>query len=110
MSLIFRDMALCECGKPRLAGQPSCRTCYEDGLRRQWRDEQHDTPEGSIYEGIRSVFERREMMIWEHDTDCELCCQMLLSTFDPPIHPNRLIHDFLTSEFEDGECDDDVYY
>jgi hypothetical protein len=39
MPLLFHDIVYCECGRPALPGSVECRTCYEDALRRKWRDE-----------------------------------------------------------------------
>jgi hypothetical protein len=39
MPFLFREMIFCECGRPALAGSCECRTCYEDGFRRRWRDD-----------------------------------------------------------------------
>jgi hypothetical protein len=40
MPFLFREIVFCECGRPALAGGGGeCRTCYEDGLRRLWREE-----------------------------------------------------------------------
>ncbi len=38
MPFLFREIVFCECGRPALAGSSECRTCYEDGLRREWRE------------------------------------------------------------------------
>jgi hypothetical protein len=39
MPVLFREMIFCECGRPAMHNSPACRTCYEDGLRRQWRED-----------------------------------------------------------------------
>jgi hypothetical protein len=39
MPFLFREIVFCECGRPVLAGSCECRTCYEDGFRRRWRDD-----------------------------------------------------------------------
>jgi hypothetical protein len=39
MPVLFREMIFCECGRPAMHHSAACRTCYEDGLRRQWREE-----------------------------------------------------------------------
>ena len=40
MPFLYREIVFCECGRPALAGgSGECRTCYEDGLRRLWREE-----------------------------------------------------------------------
>ncbi len=39
MPFLLRDIVFCECGRPALPDTVECRTCYEDGLRRKWRDE-----------------------------------------------------------------------
>ena len=39
MPFLFREIVFCECGRPALAGNYECRTCYEDGFRRRWRDD-----------------------------------------------------------------------
>ncbi len=39
MPFLFSEIVFCECGRPALAGSCECRTCYEDGFRRRWRDD-----------------------------------------------------------------------
>jgi hypothetical protein len=39
MASSFRQIVFCECGRPAMLNSVICRTCYEDGLRRQWREE-----------------------------------------------------------------------
>lgn len=39
MPVLFREIVFCECGRPAMHNSPACRTCYEDGLRRQWRED-----------------------------------------------------------------------
>ena len=39
MPFLFREIVFCECGRPALAGSSECRTCYEDAVRREWREE-----------------------------------------------------------------------
>ncbi len=39
MPFLFREIVICECGRPALHNSLACRTCYEDGLRRQWRED-----------------------------------------------------------------------
>lgn len=39
MPVLFRDIVFCECGRPAMHNSPACRTCYEDGLRRKWRED-----------------------------------------------------------------------
>jgi|GEM_PF-5313082 len=39
MPVLYRDIIFCECGRPAMHHSPACRTCYEDGLRRKWREE-----------------------------------------------------------------------
>jgi hypothetical protein len=39
MRFLFHEIVFCECGRPALPGSTDCRTCYEDALRRKWRDE-----------------------------------------------------------------------
>jgi hypothetical protein len=81
MPFLFREIVFCECGRPALAGSGECRTCYEDGLRRRWRDEYridaaHGAPEPVkfIKPRIRALFAplateedvEREMVIHAH--------------------------------------------
>ena len=35
----FREIVFCECGRPAMVKSVLCRTCYEDGLRREWRED-----------------------------------------------------------------------
>jgi hypothetical protein len=44
--LVMPLPALCDCGRPVRAGSLECRTCYEDGQRRVWREE---------YRGVREL-------------------------------------------------------
>jgi len=37
--MLFREFTFCECGRPAINGSRECRTCYEDALRRAWREE-----------------------------------------------------------------------
>ena len=39
MPVLFREIVFCECGRPAMHNSPACRTCYEDGLRRLWRED-----------------------------------------------------------------------
>jgi len=39
MPVLFRDIVFCECGRPAMHHSLACRTCYEDGLRRKWRED-----------------------------------------------------------------------
>ncbi len=39
MPVLFREMIICECGRPAMHNSLACRTCYEDGLRRRWRED-----------------------------------------------------------------------
>lgn len=39
MPVLFREIVFCECGRPAMHNSPACRTCYEDGLRRKWRED-----------------------------------------------------------------------
>ena len=39
MPVLFREVIFCECGRPAMHNSPACRTCYEDGLRRRWRED-----------------------------------------------------------------------
>jgi hypothetical protein len=39
MPVLFREIVFCECGRPAMHNSPACRTCYEDGFRRQWRED-----------------------------------------------------------------------
>ena len=44
MPFLFREILFCECGRPALNGSRECRTCYEDTLRRLWReDSRHES-------------------------------------------------------------------
>jgi hypothetical protein len=48
MPFLFHEIAICGCGRPALAGSRVCRTCYEDGYRRLWRDEtRYETAHGA---------------------------------------------------------------
>ena len=38
MPFLFHEIVFCECGRPALPGSSECRTCYEDALRREWRE------------------------------------------------------------------------
>jgi hypothetical protein len=49
MPFLLREIAFCECGRPALPGSIECRTCYEDALRRRWREELR------VEEGPRAV-------------------------------------------------------
>ena len=55
MPFLFREMAFCECGRPTLAGSHVCRTCYEDGLRRTWREEFHAQAGDGAPEPMRMI-------------------------------------------------------
>jgi hypothetical protein len=44
MPFLFRDIVICHCSRPAMRGSAICRTCYEDGLRRQWRDDARQAP------------------------------------------------------------------
>ena len=39
MPVLFREIVICECGRPAMHNSIACRTCYEDGLRRKWRED-----------------------------------------------------------------------
>ena len=55
MLYLFREIVFCECGRPAMVGSAECRTCYEDVLRRKWREERRiDAPVG-IPEPIKAL-------------------------------------------------------
>jgi len=55
MPFLFRDIVFCECGRPALADRCECRTCYEDGIRRRWRDEFRIEASLGVPEPVRMV-------------------------------------------------------
>ena len=55
MSFLFRDIVFCECGRPAMVGSAECRTCYEDALRRKWRDERRIDGIVGVPEPIRAL-------------------------------------------------------
>lgn len=63
MPLLFREFVFCECGRPAMHRSQTCRTCYEDGLRRKWRDQFLASREGTAPVPVRvfNVYELREM-------------------------------------------------
>ena len=44
MPFLFREIVFCRCSRPAMHKSSVCRTCYEDGLRRLWRDDARSTP------------------------------------------------------------------
>jgi hypothetical protein len=39
MIMRYRDLVICKCGRAAMLDSPICRTCYEDGFRRRWRED-----------------------------------------------------------------------
>ena len=37
--MLFRNIRFCLCGRPALRNSRECRTCYEDAVRREWREQ-----------------------------------------------------------------------
>jgi hypothetical protein len=55
MPFLFREIVFCECGRPAMVGTDECRTCYEDVLRRMWRDERRIDGIVGVPEPIRAL-------------------------------------------------------
>ena len=55
MPFLFREIVFCECGRPALVGSAECRTCYEDALRRKWRDERRIDAAVGVPEPVRAL-------------------------------------------------------
>jgi hypothetical protein len=55
MPYLFREIVFCECGRPAMVGTAECRTCYEDALRRKWRDERRVDAVVGVPEPIRAL-------------------------------------------------------
>jgi hypothetical protein len=36
--MLYREIVICDCGHPAMLRSTICRTCYEDGFRRRWRE------------------------------------------------------------------------
>ncbi len=73
MPVLFREFVFCECGRPAMDRSQSCRTCYEDGLRRKWREDL------SLFQALGApvpvrcvgVRELRKMAVWRREEDAE---------------------------------------
>ncbi len=37
--MLFREIRLCPCGRAAMRNSHECRTCYEDAVRREWREQ-----------------------------------------------------------------------
>ena len=75
MSFLFREIVFCECGRPAMVGSDECRTCYEDTLRRKWRDERRiDAPVGipQPIKALNPLLRRLQAPEPEEDFDDEL--------------------------------------
>ena len=81
MPLLFREFVFCECGRPAMHRSRSCRTCYEDGLRRLWREEL------SLFQNVAApvpvkrigVRELRQLVVWRTEGDAERVSAQLQS-------------------------------
>jgi hypothetical protein len=81
MPLLFREFVFCECGRPAMHRSESCRTCYEDGLRRKWREEL------SLFQNTAApvplkrvgVRELRKMRVWPREEDAERSSELVAS-------------------------------
>ncbi len=72
MPFLFRDIAFCECGRPALPGSGECRTCYEDALRRKWREESRNVNALGTPEPVKMVKPRlRPLYAPETEEDAE---------------------------------------
>ena len=75
MRFLFRDVVFCECGRPAMVGTAECRTCYEDALRRKWRDERRSDGVVGVPEPIKALnplLRRLQAPEPEEDYDGEL--------------------------------------
>lgn len=75
--LLFESTTLCDL--PCLHRSQSCRTCYEDGLRRKWREELSlfQNVAAPVPVKIYSVRELRAMAPWPRAADAKRCFAIL---------------------------------
>ena len=69
MNVTSGMIVFCECGRPALPGSRECRTCYEDALRRTWRDQFRAEASLGTPQPVRMVNARLRSLYAEPDTE-----------------------------------------